>query len=153
MQVTLKYAAILKSELKSNRENLNQETKGINNQIRICNISKEIKLFSEYLNIETKLKCSLVALNKESEQYKRCKNAIKDNISPQYIRDHKSKGLRVLNVYHLRNEGLSNIFQVSSSTFSVYCMSQGCINVCMCVRRKHPIVETNPIKFAECSVH
>lgn len=112
MKITLKYAVILRLEMKKNEDLIRTETKLVKQQTKQSNFTKEMKMLAEYLELETKSNITLSLLSKDSDQYKRCKNAVKDNISAIFVMNNKYKGLRILNVYQIKNELLAKQLQV-----------------------------------------
>jgi hypothetical protein len=112
MEIALEYSGLLFFELEMSRVNVRAENALVESLQRQATTAFQMKLFSEYLSLETKGLVSLVTLSKESEQYKRCKKAIKDNITASFLRSGSYQGVRVLNVYHLSNQRLSRQLQV-----------------------------------------
>jgi hypothetical protein len=116
MEIALEYSGLLFYELEMSRVNVRAENALVESLQRQATAAFQMKLFSEYLSLETKGLVTLVTLSKESEQYKRCKKAIKDNITASFLRKGSYQGVRVLNVYHLSNQWLSRQLQVGLPT-------------------------------------
>ncbi len=118
MAISLEYAGLLLYELEMSHVNVRAENALVESLQRQAKAAYQMKLFSQYVSLETKGLISITPLSKESEQYKRCKKAIKDNISASFLRKGGYQGVRVLNVYHLANQRLSKILQVLNLSIS-----------------------------------
>jgi hypothetical protein len=62
--------------------------------------------------VETKGAVQLVPLHKESEQYQRCRRAVKDNTAPDIFNNEQFEGIKVLHVYNVKHSPLSTLLQV-----------------------------------------
>lgn len=113
MKIVLQYSALLVSELELSRVNLRAEDAMIQALQRQAIVANQMRLFTEYVAVETKGMITIECLRKDNEQYKRCKKAIKDNITPAFLRAGNFQGVRVLNIYHLQNERLAKYLKVS----------------------------------------
>lgn len=112
MEIVLEYSGLLHYEVEMSRVNVRAESALVESLQRQAIAAYQIKLFSQYIALETKGLIRLTTLGKDSEQYKRCKKAIKDNITASFLRNGSYQGVRVLNVYHLSNQRLSRQLQV-----------------------------------------
>lgn len=112
MQSTLQFSALLIGQLELSRVNVRAENALVKSLQRQSNLAYQMKLFCEYARVETKGLVTIRALRRDDEQFKRCKKAIKDNINGSFLREGGFQGIRVLNVFHLRNDRLSKLMQV-----------------------------------------
>jgi hypothetical protein len=115
MEIALEYSGLLHFELEQSRVNVRAENALVESLQRQAIAAYQMKIFSEYLSLETKGLITISTLPKDSEQYKRCKKAIKDNITASFLRNGSYQGVRVLNVYHLSNQRLSRQLQVTTA--------------------------------------
>ena len=113
LRISLQYSALLISELEMSRVNLRAEDFVIQSLQRQARVAHDLRLFAEYVSLETRGMVRIETLSKDNEQYKRCKKAIKDNITPSFLRAGQYQGVRVLNIYHLQNERLAKYLKVS----------------------------------------
>jgi hypothetical protein len=121
MDIVLQYGSVITSELAAQSANSEEELAAIEAIRRQEIISHELKVFAKYLNLETKGLMSLNFLEKDNEQYKRCKKAIKDNINSKFLRDGNFQGVRVLNICSLQNNRLAKFLQVLCIVFYYDC--------------------------------
>lgn len=112
MGLVLQYGNILRTELKANYNSVQFEKSNVTTSINQLKVSLELRLFAEYVSLETNRGVRLRYLEKDSDSYKRCRKAIKDNIAMHFLREGNFHGLRVLNVYHIDNSRLSAMFNV-----------------------------------------
>ena len=112
MGLVVQYGSILRTELKANCNAVQFEKANVTTSINQLKVSLELRLFAEYVSLETNRSVRLRYLEKDSDSYKRCRKAIKDNIAMHFLREGNFHGLRVLNVYHIDNSRLSAIFNV-----------------------------------------
>jgi hypothetical protein len=138
MKIVLQYSALLVSELELSRVNMRAEEGVIRALQRQAQVAFQLRLFKEYVAIETKGLVTLECLSKDNEQYKRCKKAIKDNITPAFLRAGNFQGVRVLNIYHLQNERLARHLKVCSCLKKVckYITLSVCLSVYLSVCRR-----------------
>lgn len=121
MDIVLQYGSIITNELAAQSANSKEEIAAIE-AIRLQEIvAHELRVFARYLHLETKGLMNLTFLEKENEQYKRCKKAIKDNINSKFLRDGNFQGVRVLNICSLQNNRLAKFLQVC--VYVAYLMS------------------------------
>lgn len=112
MKIVLQYSALLVSELELSRVNMRADEWAIKALQQQAQVAFQLRLFKEYVAIETRGLITLEILSKDNEQYKRCKKAIKDNITPSFLRAGNFQGVRVLNIYHLQNDRLAKYLKV-----------------------------------------
>ena len=65
------------------------------------------KVFATAVYVETNGDIELTVLSRDSEQYQRCRKAVKDNTSPDIFNDVRFEGIKVLNVTNIKNTVLS----------------------------------------------
>ena len=87
MHLVLQYFGILKEELVATRTRLSIDSRESEMQRRQAKILRDVRLFAHHLNYETKGKLNLTVLPQDSTQFKRCKKAVIDNISPNFLAD------------------------------------------------------------------
>ncbi len=106
MTYVLQYYAILKNELTVVRDELVSLALATSKQKRQALTLKDIKIFSYYLKYETKQKVCVTTLEADTSQFKRCKKAIKDNISHN-LHDKGYNDIQVLNVLKIEHRYVS----------------------------------------------
>lgn len=124
MDIVLQYGCVVTSELAAQSTSNQEEIAAIEAIRRQEVIAHELKVFARYLHLETKGLMNLTFLDKENDQYKRCKKAIKDNINSKFLRDGNFQGVRVLNICSLQNNRLAKFLQVCCRlcVVSICCM-------------------------------
>lgn len=114
MDIVLQYGSIITNELAAQSTSNQEEITAIEAIRRQEIMAHELKVFARFLHLETKGLMNLTFLEKDNEQYKRCKKAIKDNINSKFLRDGNFQGVRVLNICSLQNNRLAKFLQVSN---------------------------------------
>lgn len=114
MDIVLQYGSVITNELAAQSANSQEEIAAIEAIRRQEIIAHELKVFARFLQLETKGLMNLTFLEKDNEQYKRCKKAIKDNINSKFLRDGNFQGVRVLNICSLQNNRLAKFLQVNT---------------------------------------
>ena len=115
MDIVLQYGSVVTSELAAQASNSQEELAAIEAIRRQEVIAHELKVFARFLQLETRGLMNLTFLEKDNEQYKRCKKAIKDNINSKFLRDGNFQGVRVLNICSLQNNRLAKFLQVNAA--------------------------------------
>ena len=113
MDIVLMYGTVVNNEVEAQSANNREEIEAIEAIRRQEVIGHDLRVFAKYLNLESKGLMNLTFLDKDNEQYKRCKKAIKDNINSRFLRDGNFQGVRVLNICSLQNGRLASFLQVS----------------------------------------
>ena len=101
-QLVMQYFRLMKMELEENRKSLYAaalEAKMLKKQARV---RRDVMMFSHYLKYETRENIHILGLESESSQFKRCRKAVNDSLSPLlkrlgYV---DAKVLAVLKVEH-----------------------------------------------------
>ena len=77
-------------------------------------------MFAHHITIETKGNISLIFLKKESEQYKRCRQAVKDNIIMSTIKTILGfDGINILRVIKVNHEIILKNWQVIIIVYNI----------------------------------
>jgi len=106
-----RYFALVREELLSARMKLNAETVECEMKRRQATILRDIRIFAHHLHHETRGNVSVTLLPKDSSQFKRCKKAVKDNVSRQFMVDRGYRKVRVLAVMKIENSFISSNLQ------------------------------------------
>jgi hypothetical protein len=105
------YFSLLKDELIKLRLKLSTDSTVSSVHRRQAKMLRDIRVFAHYLYHETSSKVVLTALPRDSAQFKRCKKAVKDNTSKQFLVDAGFQGVKVLAVFKLENAPVSDHLQ------------------------------------------
>jgi hypothetical protein len=87
------YFSLLKDELIKLRLKLSTDSTISSVQRRQAKMLRDIRVFAHYLYHETSSKVVLTALPRDSAQFKRCKKAVKENTSRQFLVDAGFQGV------------------------------------------------------------
>ncbi len=114
MQLVLQYFNIMKEELTTAKDNLIKYALECNLLKRQALVLRDMKIFGHYLYLETKSKVCITSLDQESSQFKRCRKAVKDNIS-NTLSDRGYNDAKVLHVFKLEHKILTSQLQKAAS--------------------------------------
>ena len=81
-QLVMQYFSLMKMELEENRKSLYAaalEAKMLKKQARV---RRDVMMFSHYMKYETKERIRILRLENDSSQFKRCRKAVNDSLSP-----------------------------------------------------------------------
>lgn len=93
-----------------------------------------MQVFSAAVRSETKNMVELSVLAKESEQYQRCRKAVKDNTASDIFNNHFFEGIKVLNVTNVKHQVISKKLAVCYSVGNALCLLSN-IATQSCVKR------------------
>lgn len=106
MKLILHYHSVLREELTSTRNTLYQDHLDSLIIRRRYNMMKDIRIFAEHLSVESKNRICLNELSFDSSQAKRCKKAVKENMSKAFLSNQNH--FQVLKLYKLEHILLSS---------------------------------------------
>ena len=113
LKIILLYFSILQQEILENRV-LIEADNGIHLiQQKQANMLHELRVFSQHIKLESKGKVNVSFLKKESSQYKRCREAVKDKVSLDTVQRLGFDGLNILKILEIKHDLLLSQFQVS----------------------------------------
>ena len=72
-----------------------------------------MQTFAAAVHPETKGVVEVLLLSRESEQYQRCRKAVKDNTAPDIFSNDRFEGIKVLNVMNVKHPLLAKKLAVS----------------------------------------
>ena len=114
MKLILHYYSVLREELTLTRSTLYQDHLDSLIVRRRFNMMKDIRIFAEHLSVESKNRICLNELSFESSQAKRCKKAVKENMSKAFLNTQGS--FQVLKLYKLEHILLSSHLHNAASS-------------------------------------
>lgn len=113
-QLVIQYFSLMKAELEENRKSLYAaalEAKMLKKQARV---RRDVMMFSHYLKYETKERIKIIGLENESSQFKRCRKAVNDSLSP-LLKRHGYDDAKVLAVLKIEHALISTQLQQSAA--------------------------------------
>lgn len=114
MKLILHYYSVLREELTLTRNTLHHDHLESLIIRRRYNLMKDIRLFAEHLSIESKNKICLNELSFESSQAKRCKKAVRENMSTDFL--NAQSNFQVLKLYKLEHMLMSSHLHAAASS-------------------------------------
>jgi len=116
MREVQRYFAVVREELTQTRLKLNRETCDCRKQLQLAKTLRDIRIFAHHLYHETRGKVAVTVLQRESAQFKRCKKAIKDNVSSEFMTEYGYRSIKVRSVLKLENSLISDNLQKLASS-------------------------------------
>ena len=111
MREVQRYFAVVRDELTHSRQKLNRETSDCRKQLQLAKTLRDVRIFAHHLYHETRGKVAVTVLPPESAQFKRCKKAIKDNVSSHFMTENGYRSVKVRSVLKLENSLISDNLQ------------------------------------------
>ena len=111
-----RYFAHVKDEMESARVKLDTEMAEFDAQRRQAKLLRDVRVFAHHLYHETRGKVVVSVLERDSAQFKRCKKAIKENISSQFMAATGFQCAKVMAVFKLENSLISDHLQKVASS-------------------------------------